>query len=100
EGHAHRGNGPGLNDEKQSPAVEKPPQRSQRFAQVNVLATGPRHHRGKLSITEGANDGQETGYQPGSNKKRRGTYLSGNFRGNDENTRANHGTHYQHGGAG
>ncbi len=59
EGHADGGDGSGLNDQKQSPAVEKSPERSERFAQINVLAAGARHHGGEFAIAERGDDGHE-----------------------------------------
>ncbi len=70
EGHAYRGDGSRLDDEKQGPAVEESPQWAQRFAQVNILATGARHHGRQFTVGESAGDGQEPGHEPGGDEQR------------------------------
>ena len=69
EGHADRGDGSGLNHQKESPAVEKSPERAQRLAQVNVLPAGARHHGGQLAIGKSADDGEKAGHQPGPDQQ-------------------------------
>ncbi len=64
ESHAHGGNRARLDDEEQSPAVEKSPERAERFAQVDVLPAGARHHGGEFAVGERADDGEESGDQP------------------------------------
>ena len=43
ERNAHSGDRAGLNHQKQSPAVEKAPERPERLTKINVLSAGPRH---------------------------------------------------------
>ena len=100
EGHAYRGDGSGLDDQEQRPAVEKSPQRAQRFAQVNVLAAGARHHGRQLPVGERAGDGQEPGHQPGGDEQRGRIDQPRDLRRDDEDARADHRAHDQGGGAG
>ena len=100
EGHADGGDGSGLDHQKKRPAVEKSPERPQRFAQVNVLAAGAGHHGGQFAVAEGADDGQKSGHQPGPDQQRGRINLAGYFRRDNKDAGADHGTHDQHGGAG
>ena len=54
----------GLDDQEQRPAVEEPPQRRERFAQVDVLAAGARHHRRQFAVGQRADDRQHAGHDP------------------------------------
>ncbi len=100
EGHADRGNGPGLDDEEQGPAVEKSPQRAQRFAEVHVLSAGARHHGSQLSVGQRAGDGHEPGDDPGGDQQRGRIDQPRDLRRDDEDAGADHGAHDQRGGAG
>ena len=62
--HANGGNRSGLDDQVQRPAVEKSPQRTQRFAQVDVLPARLRHHGRQFAVSQRARDGHEAGDQP------------------------------------
>ncbi len=97
--HTHRRNRPRLNHQKKGPAIEKPPQRPQRLAQINVLPAGPRHHRRQLAIAERANDGHEPRHRPRPNQQRRRVHFACNLRRNNKDARADHRSHDQHGGA-
>ena len=100
EGHPNRGNGSGLNDEVQRPAVEKSPKRAQRFAEVHVLSAGARHHGSQLSVGQRAGDGHESGDHPGGDEQHWRIDQPRDLRGHDEDAGADHGTHDQRGGAG
>ena len=100
ESHAHSGDRPGLNHQKQSPAVEKSPQRPQRLAQINILPAGARHHRGQFAIAERADDGHESGDKPGPDQQGRRIHLARNLGRHNKDAGADHRAHDQHGGAG
>ncbi len=70
EGHADGGDGAGLDDQEERPAVEESPERAEGFAQVDVLAAGVRHHGGEFAVGERAGDGHESGDQPGGDQQR------------------------------
>ena len=97
---AHRGNRARLDDQEQSPAVEKSPERPQRFPQVNVLPARPRHHRRQFAIAERGYDGHETGYKPGADQQRGGPDFAPNLGRHDEDAGTDHGTDHQHGRTG
>ena len=98
--HAHSRNRSGLNHQKQSPAVEKSPQRPQRFAQINILPAGPRHHGGQFAIAERGHDGHKSRHRPRANQQRGRIHFAGNLRGNNKDAGADHRPDDQHGGAG
>ena len=100
EGDAHRGDGARLDDQKERPAVEKAPQRTQRFAQIDVLAAGVGHHRRQLAVGQRAGDGHESGDQPGGDQQGGRIAEAGDIGGDNEDARADHGAHDQRGGAG
>ncbi len=100
EGHADSGDGSGLNDQVHRPAVEESPERAERFAQVNILAAGVRHHGGQFSVGERAGDGHESGHHPGGDQQRGRIDQAGDFGGDDEDAGADHRAHDQRGGAG
>jgi hypothetical protein len=64
EGHAHRGDGPGLDHQEQRPPEQKSPQRPQRLAQVDILSAGLGHHRRQLTVTERPNQRKDGRYHP------------------------------------
>jgi len=100
ERHAYGRNRPGLNHQKQRPAVEKTPQRPERFAQINILPPGPRHHRRQLAIAQRGDDRHEPRHCPRANQQCRRIHLAGNLRRNNKDARADHRPHDQHRGAG
>ena len=100
ECHADGGDGSGLDDQEERPAVEKSPERAQRFAQINVLAAGTRHHGGQFAVGQRAGDGQETGHQPGADQQRGRVGKARDVGGDDEDAGADHGAHDQRGRAG
>ncbi len=100
EGHAHGGDGAGLNHQEQRPAVEKSPERPQGFAQVNVLPAGAGHHGGQFAVAERGHDGHESGNGPGSNQQRRRTDFAADLGRHNEDAGADHRAHDQHGRAG
>ena len=80
ESDADGGDSAGLDHQEKRPAVEESPQRSQRFAQVNVLAAGPRHHGREFAVGEGADDGQEPRDQPCTDQQGGRIHFAGRFR--------------------
>ena len=54
----------GLYNEKERPAVEKTPQRRERFAQINILPPGLRHHGRQLAIRERGHKREQAGDEP------------------------------------
>ena len=100
ERHADGGDGSGLDDEEQRPAVEKSPQRAQRFAQVNVLPAGMRHHGSQFTVGQRAGDGHEAGHQPGADQQRGRVGQARDVGGDDEDAGADHRAHDQRGRAG
>ena len=99
EGHANRGYGSGLDDKKQRPSVEKAPQRTQRFAQVDILAAGFGHHGGQLTVAERANHGHDRGDGPCCEIQRRRIGQAGNVAVDDKDAAADHRAHNDGGGA-
>ena len=99
EGHADGGDGPGLNDEKKRPAVEKSPQGPERFAQVDVLAAGPGHHGGQLAVAQGADHGHDRGDDPCAQVERRRVGEPRDVAIDNEDAAADHGPHDDRGGA-
>ena len=100
ESHAHRGNRAGLDHQKKSPAVEKAPQGPERFAEINVLAAGMRHHRGQFAIAERGDNGHEAGDKPGPDQESGRIDFAGNLRRNNKDAGADHRAHDQHRGTG
>ena len=70
EGDADRGDGPGLYDEEERPSVEKSAERAERFAEIDVLAAGLRHHGGEFAVTERSDEGHEGCHHPGRDEQR------------------------------
>ena len=99
EGHANGGDGSGLNDEKERPAVEKAPQRTQRFAQVDILAAGLGHHGGQLAVAERADHGHDGGDDPGCQIERRRIGEARDIAVDDKDAAADHRSHNDGGGA-
>ncbi len=54
------GDGAGLDDQEQRPAVEESPERAVGFAQIDVLAAGAGHHRGQFAVAQRGADGQSS----------------------------------------
>src|ERR1700685_3063343 len=100
ESYADSGNRAGLVHEKKRPTVEKSPKRPERFPQVDILTAGARHHGSQFAVTQGRDDSQEAGHKVGTDQQSGRVDLAGDFRGNDEDGGADHGTHDQHTGAG
>ena len=97
--HADGGDGSGLDDEKQRPAVKKSPQRPQRLAQVNVLAAGLGHHRGQFAVAERANHGQHGRDHPRAQEERRRVGAAGDVGIDKKDAGADHGAGHEGGGA-
>src|SRR5713226_525609 len=83
-------NGAGLNNEEKCPAVEKTPKRRERFAQINILPAGLRHHRGQLAVRERRRQSQQASDDPDNQQPSGRAYLPRNVRGDDENAGADH----------
>ena len=64
KGNAYGSDGPGLYHQKHRPAIKKSPERSQRFTQEHILASGLGHHGRQFAIAQSAHNGQESGHQP------------------------------------
>src|SRR5208282_4950802 len=88
EGDADGGDGARLNYEKQSPAVEKPPEWAERLAQIHVLPAGPRHHGREFTVGERTDDGEKASDEPGAYEQRGRSYLARNFGGDYEDAGA------------
>src|ERR1700737_2612688 len=76
ESHAHRGDRPSLNDQEQRPPIQESPERAERFTQINVLASGSRHHRRQLAVTQSPDNSHESRYEPGGNQQRGRIHFS------------------------
>src|SRR6202521_5210837 len=61
EGDTHGSDRPRLNHKKQSPSVEKTPERAERLAQIDILPARPRHHGSQFAVGERADNGEKTG---------------------------------------
>ena len=59
EGDADGGDGAGLDDEEERPAVEESPERAEGLAEIDVLAAGLGHHGGQFAVAERGDDGHE-----------------------------------------
>jgi hypothetical protein len=79
-----------LNDQKQRPAVQKTPQRRIRFAKVNVLTTGLRHHGSEFAVRERRGNRHQSRDDPGDEQASGRAGVAGNVGGHDENARADH----------
>ncbi len=99
EGHGHCGDGPCLDDQEERPAIEKTPQRSQRLAQVDVLAAGLGHHGRQLAVAERGGEGQDGRHHPRAQKQRRGAGAAGNVRADNVDAGADHRSDHYRGGA-
>ena len=100
EGHAHCGNRSRLYNQEQRPTVQESPKRAQRLAQVDVLPAGSGHHGSQFAVAQSPDNGHEARHQPSRNQQRRRIHLAGYFGRNNEDTRADHRAHDQHGCAG
>ena len=87
---------PGLNHQEQRPAVEKSPQRRERFAQINILAARARHHRRQFAIGKRARYRQKSGEQPCDQQPSRAAQVPRHFRADDKDSRADHGPDHHH----
>ena len=92
ERHAYRGDGAGLDDEKERPAEQESPQRAERLAQVNVLAAGFGHHGGEFAVAERANDGEHARDDPGAQIEGRRVGVAGDVGVDQEDAGADHGS--------
>ena len=54
----------GLNDDEQSPSIQKTHERSHGFAEKYVLATSSRIHRSELAVCKSAEDRDDAGGEP------------------------------------
>jgi hypothetical protein len=84
------GNGAGLDDGAEGPAIEKSPERGERLAQINVHAAGTRHHGGELAIGKRSGDGENAREKPGDEQPARAANLARHVGGDDEDTGADH----------
>jgi hypothetical protein len=90
EADRHGGDGSGLDDEKQRPAVEESPEWRERFTQIDVLAAGAWHHRGEFAVRERADDGQDAGQHPGAQQPARTADVPRHVGRDDEDARPDH----------
>src|SRR6185312_4670138 len=67
----YRRDGSGLNYKEKRPAIEESPERTQSFAQINILSPGAGHHRRQFAIRKRADNGHESGDHPGHNQQPR-----------------------------
>ncbi len=88
----------GLDDEKERPAVEESAQRRPGFLQINILASGMRHHGRQLAIRQRGGDGQQPGDDPGGEQPSGAAKLPRHFRRDDEDAGTDHGSGNDHGG--
>ena len=58
------GDGAGLDDGEEGPAVEEAGQRAEGFAQVDVLAAGLGHGGGEFAVAERGDQGEDGGDEP------------------------------------
>src|SRR4051794_3837440 len=78
EGYTDGCDGSALDDQEEGPSIEEAPERSERLAQINVLASGLRHHRGEFSVGECGGDGHEACDEPCGDQQRGGRHEAGN----------------------
>jgi hypothetical protein len=88
----------GLDHHEERPAVEESPERRERFAQIDVLAAGARHHRGELSVRERRGERQHAGEDPGREQETGTSGLPSHFGGDEEDARPDHRAHDNHRG--
>ena len=98
EGDGDRGDGAGLDDQEQGPAVEESPERAVGFAEIDVLAAGAGHHGRQFAVAQGGADGESAGDEPGRQQPAGGPDLARDVGGDDEDARADHGAGDEHGG--
>ena len=98
EGDRNGGNGAGLDDEKERPAVEEAPHRAEALAQVHVLAAGLGHHGGEFAVTQRTDDGHDGGDRPGCDEERRRVDDARHVRRDDKDAGADHGAGHDCGG--
>ena len=65
KGHGHRGDGPALDDQQGSPAIQEADKRIIGFPYVYILSAGVREHGSQLSVCHGGKQGKDGGRQPG-----------------------------------
>ena len=80
ESDADGGDGAGLDDEEERPAVKKSPERPERLAQINVLAAGLGHHGGQFAVAECADEGHDGGDHPRGRERARASWCRGRCR--------------------
>ena len=94
------GDGAGLDDEEQRPAVEEAPEAAEGFAQVDVLAAGVRHGGGEFAVAEGGDDGERRADQPAEDQQAGRFHLARDIGADDEDAGADHRAHDERGGGG
>ena len=72
ERHRHGGDGAGLDDREQGPAVEEARQRREPLAQEDVLPAGLGHHRRQLGVGQRAGHRHRPGHDPDEQQRRPG----------------------------
>ena len=80
----------GLDHHEQRPAVEESPQRRERFAQVDVLPAGPRHHRRQLAVGQRSGERQHAGDDPGDQQQPGLAGLPSHLGRHEEDARPDH----------
>ena len=84
------GDGAGLDNKEQRPAVKETPERTVGFAQIDVLASRTRHHSGEFAVTQRGDDGEDAGDQPHHEQPTGRTDLAGDVGGDDEDAGTDH----------
>ena len=80
------------------PAEEESGQRSEGFAQIDVLAARVGHGGGQFAVAERGDQGEERGDHPGHHHQAGRLHLARDVGGHDEDAGADHGAHDQGGG--
>ena len=93
EGDADRGDGAGLNDKEERPAVEEAAERAEGLAEIDVLTAGLGHHGRQFAVAERADEGHQRRNQPGGNEKCGRADGATHICGDDEDAGADHGAH-------
>jgi hypothetical protein len=93
----HRRDRAGLDDQKERPAVEKAPDRRERFAEIDVLAAGARHHRRELAVRQRPDDRQQPCDHPPDQQPPRTADRPRHVGGHDEDSRPDHRADHHHG---
>ena len=90
EGDGDGGDGAALNDKEKRPSIEETPEWAERFAQVDILAAGPGHHRRQFAVAERGGEGENGRDHPCAKKERRGVCAAGDVGIDNEDSGANH----------